>query len=185
VTHSRGPFLLQTTCPGCHGLGSVAEHACKECHGTGQVEVERSVKVTFPAGIDDDQTLRVPGQGLAGTQGGPAGHLYVDVKTEPDPRFERDGADLVHPLSISYPQASLGVELEVPSLEDDDATLRVKVPAGSQPGDTVRVRGQGVPRLDGGGRGDLVVLLQLSVPTKLSRKARSLLEQLQHELDAK
>jgi molecular chaperone DnaJ len=183
IAHSRGPFLLQTTCPTCRGAGSVAATACGACHGTGQVEVERSVKVTFPAGVDDGQTLRVPGQGLAGTQGGPAGHLYVDVQIEPDPRFDREGADLVHALTVSFPQASLGAELEVPSLDGDP--LKVKIPAGAQPGEAVRLRGQGVPHLNGSGRGDLLVVVQLGVPKKLSRKARKLLEELQTELNAK
>ncbi len=184
VAHSRGPFLLQTTCPGCHGVGSVAEHPCKSCHGTGQVEIERSVKVTFPAGIDDGQTLRVPGQGLSGMQGGPAGHLYVDVQVEPDPRFEREGSDLLHALTLSFVQAALGAALEVPSL-DDEGPVEVKVPAGVQPGDSVRVRGKGVPHLNSGGRGDLIVLVQLAVPKKLSRKARKLLEELAEELHDK
>jgi len=181
IAHSRGPFLLQTTCPACRGAGSVAVSACNSCRGTGQVEIERSVKVTFPAGVDDGQTLRVPGQGLAGTQGGPAGHLYVDVQLEPAPRFEREGADLIHPLTLSFPQASLGAEVKVPSLEDEQ--LAVKIPAGSQPGDAVRVRGRGIPHLNDRGRGDLIVVVQLGVPKKLSKKARKLLEELQQELD--
>jgi molecular chaperone DnaJ len=181
VAHSRGPFVLQTTCPGCHGAGSVVESACAHCRGSGQVEVDRTVKVTFPAGIDDGQTLRVPGQGLAGTQGGPAGHLYVDVQIEPDPRFEREGADLIHALTISFPQAALGAELEVPSL--DDEPLKVKIPAGAQPGDTVPVRGKGIAHLNRSGRGDLIVLVQLGVPKKLSRKAKKLLEELRAELE--
>jgi molecular chaperone DnaJ len=184
VAHSRGPFLLQTTCPGCQGAGSIAESACKACRGSAQVEVERAVKVTFPAGIDDGQTLRVPGQGLGGTQGGPAGHLYVDVQIEPDPRFERDGSDLVHSLKVTFPEAALGTEVEVPSLDGEDM-LTVKIPAGIQPGETVVLRGKGIPHLNRGGRGDLVVVVQLGVPDKLSRKARKLLEELQEELRAK
>jgi molecular chaperone DnaJ len=180
VAHARGPFLLQTTCPSCQGAGSVIESACKPCRGTGQVEVQRSVKVTFPPGIDDGQTLRVPGQGLAGTLGGPAGHLYVDVQIDPDPRFERDGSDLISVLTLSFPQAALGVELEVSSL--DDEALKVKIPAGVQPGDRVPLRGKGIPHLNHGGRGDLIVLVQLGVPKKLSRKARKLLEELEQEL---
>jgi len=180
VAHARGPFLVQSTCPNCRGVGSSAEVECKTCHGTAQVEVERTVKVTFPAGIDEGQTLRVPGQGLGGTQGGPAGHLYVDVRVEADERFERDGADLLHPLSITFPQAALGAKLEVPTLDDEPA--EVEVPAGAQPGDTVVVRGKGVPHLNRGGRGDLIVVLQLAVPKKLSRKAKKLLEELAAEL---
>ena len=180
VAHSRGPFLLQTTCPGCHGAGSVIDVPCKSCRGSGQVEVKRAVKVTFPAGIDDGQTLRVPGQGLAGVKGGPAGHLYVEVQIEPDPRFERDGSDLVHAIELTYPQAALGAEIEVPGLDED--AIKLSVPAGVQPGETVVVRGKGIPHLNQNGRGDLIVLVQLGVPKKLSRKARKLLEQLQDEL---
>jgi molecular chaperone DnaJ len=182
VTHARGLLVVQTTCPGCRGVGSVVTDPCKNCHGTGRVELDRTVKVTFPAGIDDGQTLRVPGQGLSGTQGGPAGHLYVDVQLQPDPRFQREGFDLLHPLHVSFPQAALGAELEVPSLEDEP--VKVKVPAGVQPGDPVIVRGRGIPRLNQGGRGDLICVVQLGVPKKLSRKAKKLLDELQEELDA-
>jgi molecular chaperone DnaJ len=182
VAHQRGPFLMQSMCPSCHGAGSTVEIPCAQCHGSGQVEVDRSVKVTFPAGIDSGQTLRVLEQGLPGQKGGPAGHLYVDVQITPDERFERDGSDLVHAFELTFPQAALGAEIEVPNLEDD-ATTTVQVPAGVQPGDTVVVPGLGVPHLNRGGRGDLIVLVQLGVPKKLSRKARKLLEQLQTELE--
>jgi molecular chaperone DnaJ len=183
VAHSRGAFLLQTACPSCQGMGSTVEEPCKNCRGSGSVEIDRTVKVTFPAGIDDGQTLRVPGQGLAGTQGGPPGHLYVDVQIEPDPRFQRDGSSLLHALTLSFPQAALGTEAEVPDLGSDEA-IKVKVPAGVQPGETVVVRGKGIPHLNRGGRGDLIVVVQLGVPRKLSRKAKKLLEDLQQELDA-
>jgi molecular chaperone DnaJ len=182
VAHSRGPFLLQTTCPSCQGMGSIVEDPCKTCRGSGRVEVDRAVKVTFPAGIDDGQTLRVPGQGQAGTQGAPAGHLYVDVEIEPDPRFQREGPDLLHAVKVSFPQAALGTELDVPSLDGDP--IKVKVPSGAQPGDTVVVRGRGVPHLNHGGRGDLIVVVQVGVPKKLSRKAKKLLEELQQELES-
>jgi molecular chaperone DnaJ len=180
IAHARGPFLVQTACPNCQGMGSTVENPCKNCRGSGRVEVERTVKVTFPAGIDDGQTLRVPGQGLAGTQGGPTGHLYVDVQIEPDPRFQREGADLLHGLTVSFPQAALGAELEVPGL--DDETLKVKIPSGAQPGDTVVLRGKGIPELNRNSRGNLIVVIQVSVPKKLSRKAKKLLEDLQEEL---
>jgi molecular chaperone DnaJ len=162
-------------------VGSTAEVVCKACHGSGQTEISRTVKVTFPAGIDEGQTLRVPGQGLAGTQGGPTGHLYVAVGIEPDPRFERDGADLVHGLTVTFPQAALGAELEVPTLDGDPA--KVKLPAGIQPGETVVLKGQGIPNLNRGGRGNLVVVVQLGVPKKISKKAKKLLEELQIELE--
>jgi molecular chaperone DnaJ len=176
IAHSRGPFLLQTTCPHCQGRGSTVQHPCAECRGSGQVEIERTVKVTFPEGIDDGQTLRVPEQGLKGVRGGPAGHLYVEVQVEPDPRFERDGAHLIHHAKLTFPQLALGTELELPNL--DKKMVRVKVPAGTQAGDTVVVHGQGVPYLNRGGRGDFIVLIGVEVPKKLSRQAKKLLEEL-------
>ena len=180
VAHQRGPFFMQSPCTTCRGVGSTAEVACKTCRGSAQVEVERTVKVTFPAGIEEGQTLRVPGQGLPGTTGGPAGHLYVDVRVEPDPRFERDGADLFHALPITFPQAALGAKINVPALRGE--TVEVEIPAGAQPGDAVRVRGKGIPHLNHERRGDLVVVVQVAVPKKLSRKAKKLLEELAAEL---
>jgi len=180
VAHSRGPFLLQTPCPSCQGTGSTIETPCKKCHGNGRTEVDRTVKVTFPEGIDHGQTLRVPGQGLAGTKGGPPGHLYVDVEIEPDPRFERDGFDLIRPLRISIPEAALGTELHLETLEGD--TTKLKVPAGTQPGQTLTIRGKGIPHLHRGGRGDMIVLVQVEIPKKLSRKAKKLLSELANEL---
>jgi molecular chaperone DnaJ len=171
---------LQSTCQTCHGVGSTAERACTHCHGTGQIEVKRTVKVTFPAGIDDGQTLRVPGQGMQGTRGGPPGHLYVEVRVDGDARFERDGFDLVYQQVISFPEAALGTERQIDGL--DGQPVRFGIPAGIQPGETVVARGQGVPRLGATGRGDLIVQVQVSVPKKMSRKARQLLEELQEEL---
>jgi molecular chaperone DnaJ len=180
ITHSRGFVLLQTSCPNCQGMGSTVETPCPECRGGGQVELQRTVKVTFPAGIDQGQTLRVPGQGLAGRMGGPAGHLYVEVHVEPDARFAREGYDLIHEVTLSFPQVALGVELEVPML--DDGELKIEVPAGTQPGDTVLVRGKGVPLLNGDGRGDLHVLVSVQVPKRLSSKAKKLLKELEESL---
>ncbi|MEY4580280.1 MAG: hypothetical protein RL701_4983 [Pseudomonadota bacterium] len=180
ITHSRGFVLLQTSCPNCQGQGSTVETPCETCQGSGQVEVKRAVKVTFPAGIDNGQTLRVPGQGLTGRQGGPPGNLYVEVVVDPDERFTREGYDLIHEVMLSFPQAALGVELEVPML--DDTTAKVEVPAGTQPGEAVSVRGKGVPRLNGEGRGDLHVLVHVQVPKRLSSKAKKLLKELEVSL---
>jgi molecular chaperone DnaJ len=180
ITHSRGFVLLQTSCPNCQGMGSTVETPCKDCRGSGQVELQRTVKVTFPAGIDQGQTLRVPGQGLAGRMGGPPGHLYVEVIVDNDPRFSREGYDLIHEITLSFPQAALGTEVEVPLL--DDSVLKVEVPAGTQPGDSLLVRSKGVPRLNGDGRGDLHVLVNVSVPKRLSSKAKKLLKELEDSL---
>jgi molecular chaperone DnaJ len=181
ITHSRGFVLLQTSCPNCQGMGSTVENPCQKCRGTGQVDVERTVKVTFPAGIDHGQTLRVPGQGLAGRMGGPAGHLYVEVSVESDPRFAREGYDLIHEVTLSFPQAALGDEIIVPRL-DESGEDSVEVPAGTQPGETVVLRGKGVPHLNGNARGDLIVVVNVQVPKRLSGKAKKLLKELEESL---
>lgn len=182
VAHSRGMFVLSTTCRSCRGAGSVIVDACGECHGAGEVSTERKVKITIPSGVDAGQTLRLGGQGQAGRRGGPAGHLFVVVDIEPDERFQRDGFDLVHELRISYPQAVLGARVDVPLLDPDEPTTTLDVPAGIQPGETLVVRGAGIPRLDRQGRGDLIAVVQVEVPKALSPRARELLEQLGEEL---
>jgi molecular chaperone DnaJ len=176
VAHSRGIFTVATTCPSCQGRGSIATKRCNECTGSGQVAAERKVKINVPPGIDSGQTLRLPSQGQPGRAGGPPGHLYVEVEVAADPRFQRDGFDLVHELHVSFPQAALGAELEIPTLDDKPEKLRV--PAGVQPGDTLVLKGLGVPRLDGRGRGDLIALVQVDVPKELSPRAKQLLEEL-------
>jgi len=181
VSHSRGPFLLSTTCPSCQGRGMMPKESCPNCRGSGETQVERKVKVTIPAGIDHGQTLRVPGQGQAGRRGGPAGHLYVTVDVADDPRFERQGQDLLHELRVPFPIAALGGEVRIPTLDGEEA--KAEIPGGTQPGQTVVVEGFGVPRLDGRGRGNLIAIVQIDVPKKLSSKAKSLLKDLRRELD--
>jgi molecular chaperone DnaJ len=181
VAHARGSFVLSTTCSRCGGEGSVAVAPCRACEGRGSVTAERVVKITVPAGVDEGQTLRLAGQGQVGRLGGPPGHLYVTVVVDPDERFQRDGYDLVHELHVSYPQAALGAEVEVPTL--DGSAERIRIPAGVQPGDTMLVEGAGIPRLDGRGRGDLVAVIQVDVPKNLSPRARELLEELSRTFD--
>ncbi len=180
VAHQRGPFLLSTTCPNCQGRGSMPKDVCPTCRGRGETQIERRVKVTIPAGIDHGQTLRVTNQGQAGRRGGQAGHLYVTVDVEDDPDFERQGNDLFHELSVPFPVAALGGEVKIPTL--DGESTKAKIPAGTQPGQTVVVEGFGVPRLDGRGRGKLVAVVQIAVPEKLSSRAKSLLKELREEL---
>ncbi len=183
MTYARGPFMMSQTCSQCRGLGFIAKESCIECKGKGEVMHERTVSVTIPAGIDDGQTLRVAGKGLPGLRKGPPGHLYVTVHVETNAQLQRDGADLVYELVLSYPDAALGIKTHAPTLEDDKM-LKVKVPAGSQPGDTVVLRGEGMPRLDGRGRGDYVAVLKVAVPTKVSSKVKKILQELQTALTA-
>jgi molecular chaperone DnaJ len=178
VSTSRGFVMFTQTCPECAGEGSVVKTPCATCKGAGAVEKQRKVMVSFPAGIDGGQRLRVPGQGLPGQQGGPPGDLYVDVELAQDERFERDGADLLTRASVTFAEASLGgsTRIELP----DESQVTVEVPAGTQPGEVISLKGKGLPRIDGRGRGALQVIVQVEVPRHVSSRARELL----HELDA-
>lgn len=205
VSNARGFVMFSGPCPRCHGRGGVIKTPCKSCKGEGAVVKARKVLVTFPAGVDAGQRLRVQGQGVAGPAG--AGDLYVEIDVEEDPRFERDGVDIVTRAHVSFAAAALGGEVEVPALEPDDesakadakadgkkcgdkadgkkacATHTVKLAPGTQPGSVITLKGRGIPRLDGRGRGSLVVVVQVDVPKSLSEKARTLLQELDAELD--
>jgi molecular chaperone DnaJ len=186
VSSTRGFVMFSSTCSRCRGSGRVIKHVCPTCAGHGAVERPRKVNVTFPAGIDAGQRLRVPGQGIPGPGGAPAGDLYVEVDVDDDPRFERDGGDLVARVRVPFTDAALGAEIQVPALDagDEQATLSFVVPAGTQSGAVFTMKGHGIPRLDGRGRGSLVVIVQVDVPTALTPRARELLEQLGAELRA-
>ena len=183
VAYNRGAFMLSSTCPACRGRGRTPKATCGTCQGSGEEQVDRRVKVTIPAGIDEGQSLRLPNQGQPGLRGGPPGHLFVVVDLEPHSVFQREGYHLGYELGLSFPQAALGGEVEIPTLGEDDEPAKLSVPAGTQPGDHLVIEGQGVPRLDGRGRGDLVAIVNVEVPKKLSKKARELLAQLQSTFD--
>ncbi|MEM7433783.1 MAG: molecular chaperone DnaJ [Myxococcota bacterium] len=179
VARAQGAFVMTTTCPTCRGRGSLPKAMCDECDGTGQQDLERVVKVNVPAGVDSGQTLRLTGQGQAGSRGGPAGDLYVTVRIAPDEDFQREGFDLIQRVEVTYPQAAMGAKVEVPVLdEDESASQTLKIPSGTQPGDTLIMRGEGVPRLNGRGRGDMACVVEVVVPKKLSREQKRLLKDL-------
>jgi molecular chaperone DnaJ len=181
VATQRGFIMFSSTCGRCGGRGSVVSDPCKGCQGQGQVEKRRKVVVTFPAGIDSGQRLRVPGQGMPGPSGAPSGDLYVDVELEEDERYRREGHDLIVEEHLSFVQAALGTdrELELP----DGTKVGVNVPSGTQPGTVISVRGKGMPVLNQrDARGSLHVVVGVQVPKKLNRKARKLLEELEAEL---
>jgi molecular chaperone DnaJ len=180
VSSQRGFVMFTQTCPECSGQGSVVKTPCETCHGAGHVQKNRKVLVSFPAGIDGGQRLRVPGQGMPGTLGGPPGDLYVDVDLLPDERFQREGADLLTRAKISFAEAALGGETQVDL--PDETTVPVEIPPGTQPGDVLPLKGKGIPRVDGRGRGVLHVEIQVDVPTSLTPRARDLLRQLDEEL---
>ncbi|MDP9151661.1 MAG: molecular chaperone DnaJ [Myxococcota bacterium] len=184
VSNTRGFVMFTSTCPRCRGAGRVVKNPCTACAGQGAVERTRKVNVAFPAGIDAGQRLRVPGQGMSGPSNAPSGDLYVEIDVENDPRFERDGVDLIARVPVPFTEVALGAEIRVPALEPDDAeaTLPVTVPPGTQSGAVFTVKGHGVPRLDGPGRGALIVVVQVAVPTVLSPRARELLSDLRDEL---
>jgi molecular chaperone DnaJ len=184
VSNTRGFVMFTSTCGRCRGAGRVIKHVCPSCGGQGAVERARKVNVTFPAGIDAGQRLRVPGQGVVGPNGVPPGDLYVEVDVEADPRFERDGADIVTRVHVLFTEAALGAEVHVDALEPEveEATQPLSLPPGTQSGEVFTVKGHGIPRLDGRGRGALVVVVQVDVPKALTARARELLEQLGAEL---
>ncbi len=180
VSTARGFVMFTQTCPECGGEGSVVKTPCDACRGQGHVEKSRKVVVTFPAGIDGGQRLRVPQQGMPGAEGGPPGDLFVDVELTPDPSFERDGLDLITRAKVSFAQATLGTSVDV--LLPDDTAVKVEVPAGTQPGEVLSTRSKGMPRIDGRGRGVLHVVVQVEVPRDLTKRAKELLKELGEEL---
>lgn len=171
-----GRFVNVSTCPRCAGSGRSIDKPCPRCRGEGRERTERRVSLTVPPGIDDGQQLRVQGQGEAGTRGGPHGDLYVLIRVKEHQTFRREGDDLLHILRITPAQAVLGEELTVPTIDGEPAKLRV--PAGAQHGQVVRVRAKGMPRLGGGGRGDELVYLDVVVPRSLSKEERKLYQRL-------
>ena len=180
VTAQRGFIMFSSPCARCRGTGQMIASPCETCHGQGAVEKQRKVLVNVPAGIDSEQRLRVPGQGMPGPANAPAGDLYVDIEVEADTHFERHGNDLGTRLTLSFAEAALGMVTKL--VLPDEREVLVKVEAGAQPGSIVVVKGEGAPRLDRAGRGDLHVMLAVQVPKKLSKNAKRLLQELEKEL---
>ena len=185
ISNARGFVMFTAPCPRCQGRGQVIRTPCAKCTGEGVVAKPRTVVVGFPAGIDAGQRLRIQGQGMPSPNGGPAGDLYVEVDIEEDARFERDGVDIVTRAHVGFVEATLGTTLQVPALRPEDAEgglHALTLPPGTQPGTVFTLKGQGIPRLDGRGRGSLVIAVQVDVPTKLNAKAKELLQELAREL---
>ncbi len=174
-----GQMMRTSVCEACHGDGRLPKSPCAECRGRGQKAVRRSEQVAVPAGIADGQRIRVSGRGHAGERGAPPGDLYLLVRVRADERFVREGDDLITALDVAAPLASLGATLDVPTL---DASVPINVPAGTQPGAVLTVRGQGMPSLRGGRRGDLRVVVNVVVPRRLSDAQRDLLGRLNDTL---
>ena len=173
----RTPFgMMQSSspCTKCRGTGKIIHQPCKTCRGMGSIRRQHKVEVTIPAGIDDGQTISKPGGGNAGVNGGPAGDLLVSVIVRPHARFERDGTSVLLEQEISYAQATLGAEVEVPTL---DGKVKLTIPEGTQPGAVFRLRGKGIPFLRGSGRGDQFVSVTIKVPKNLTGSQKELLRQ--------
>ena len=176
-TTQRTPFgMAQSTgpCSKCRGTGKIIHQPCPTCRGMGQVRRQHKINVSVPAGIDDGQTISLRGQGSSGVNGGPAGDLMVTVIVRPHARFERDGSSVLLEQELSYAQAVLGAEIEVPTL---DGPVRLNIPEGTQPGAVFRLRGKGIPFLRGGGRGDQFVSVSVKVPKNLTGSQKELLRQ--------
>ena len=173
VSDSHGLFALSQPCPRCRGNGVIVEKWCKECRGRGRERVTKRYQVKVPAGAKDGTRIRLKGKGEPGRNGGPAGDLFVVVQVDPSPLYERRGADLVLDVPVTYPEAALGATVQIPT---PDGPVALKVPAGSESGKLLRVKGRGAPKLNGGGRGDLLARVKVSVPQKLSKAEKEALE---------
>lgn len=170
-----GAIRQNVLCPTCRGSGKTPEKPCKKCGGDGRVSGKKTVNVRIPAGIDDGQTMRLTGEGEAGRQGDAGGDLLVHVRLAPDPRFERVGDDVRSTLPLAMVDAVLGTEA---SIETVHGTTKVSIPAGTQPGQVLRIKGKGMPVLNAGRHGDHYVTVDVIVPTKLSREEKKLYEEL-------
>ena len=174
TSDSHGLFALSHPCPRCRGNGTVVEHPCATCRGSGRERVTKNYNVKIRPGIKDGARIRLGGKGESGTNGGPAGDLYVVVHVEPSQIYTRRGDDLVVDVPVGYADAALGASVEVPTPE---GAVSLKVPSGSQPGKLLKIKGRGAPNSKGG-KGDVLARLNVTVPEKLSKRERELLEEL-------
>jgi molecular chaperone DnaJ len=174
IRQSQGFFAIARTCPRCGGQGEMPGSPCPNCHGQGRVETERTVSVKVPAGVDEGSRLRLRGEGESGLNGGPAGDLYIFLHVQDHEFFQRDGADLHCTIPISFVQAALGAEIEVPTLE---GSVNMKVPAGTQSGKIFRLREKGLRTPHSEEVGDLLVVINVETPTDLSSKQKKILEE--------
>ena len=176
VTQQRTPFGVmqsQQPCSHCGGRGTIIRNPCKTCRGTGKTAARKSLEINIPAGIDDDQNIALRGQGDAGSNGGPAGDVIVHVTVKADPMFERDGYDVTIHVTITFSQAVLGDDVEVPTV---DGRIVQHIPEGTQSGTKFRLRGQGIQYLNGRGRGDQYVIVDVEIPKKVTRAQREALK---------
>ena len=175
VRAQQGFFTVERTCPTCNGAGQIVKNPCKVCRGAGRVEKDRSLSVNIPAGVETGTRIRLGGEGEAGLRGGPAGDLYIFIEVREHAIFQRDGVNLYCRIPVSMATAALGGEVEVPTI--DGGRSMVKVPAGSQTGKQMRLRGKGMPALRGGGSGDMLIEVAVETPINLTTRQRELLRE--------
>ena len=181
ILYQQSFLSVRRTCHTCNGSGQIVRNPCRQCHGQGYRQVVRKLKVNIPAGVDDGNRLRLSQEGQPGANGGPPGDLYVVLKVKEHAFFERQGNDLHCTIPVNVGQAALGAEIEIPTLEEP---YRLKIPESTQNGAKFRLRHLGVPSVNGGGRGDIHVHIEVKVPSKLTREQRKLFEQLRDTLPA-
>jgi len=179
VVRSQGFFQVTTTCPRCNGAGQVITDPCTDCHGEGLINRSKKVSIRIPAGVDTGSRMRLSGEGEGGRRGGPSGDLYVVIHVDDHEHFQRDGQTIYLRLPVSMVRAALGCEADVPTVH---GTAKLKIPAGAQAGERFTLRGEGVPSLRGGGKGDMVVEIQVLTPTRLTKEQKELLREFE-ELD--
>ncbi len=174
VIRSQGFFQVSSTCPQCHGSGQIITEPCNDCQGQGLVNRAKTVKIRVPAGVDTGSRLRLSGEGEGGRRGGRSGDLYVVLHVQPHEFFQRDGQTIFLRYPLSMIQAALGCDIEVPTIH---GSTTLSIPAGTQPGHRFTLKKEGVPSLHGGGRGDMIVEIQVQIPTRLNSRQRELLEE--------
>ena len=174
VRISQGFFSMRQTCPRCHGAGQMIEKHCLTCHGKGLELKPAKIHIKIPAGVEDGMRLRISGEGESGVRGGPRGNLYLTIHVQPHPVFRREGDDVVIEQEISFPEAALGAQVEVPTLE---GKVKLTIPSGTQSGKVFRIRGKGLANMRGYAKGDQLVTVQVRVPVTMSDAERRLLEQ--------
>ena len=179
VRAQQGFFTVERTCPTCSGMGQIVKNPCKKCRGAGRVEKERTLSVNIPAGVETGSRIRLAGEGEAGMRGGPSGDLYIFIEVADHELFERDGPNLFCRVPVSMSTAALGGNIEVPTI--DGGRGRVQIPAGSQSGRQMRLRGKGMPPLRGGGVGDMIIELAVETPVNLTNRQKELLREFEGE----